>query len=451
MLAVEHSFGQNVHRMSEHPPHNPKGAKDAGSDADSKLTLDRLGTHLQEYLEKNKAPQNKRQLQELFDMLYAASLLKEEGAAVRVRIIFAPPEEFTDESLRDVHALRFENPHELSASEIKRLSPAANFYHSLIVVWPDDNGHFRIWGILNTGLRWMNSISGGRKPAVRRMAHPIVHVRDPGWLLFYENYELLGEWRGLELHGPQLDVFESSYIRDRFIGLRQRVVKNIGFEHLPNTLSIEIYADLIHRLALQLLRRIISLIRNRAHGGSLIILTHSDPEEMQDSLRWINCKYAIKDNKYSFRVRLLLKGILRRIGEMSPAGASVDDAWKHFQSTPDAELDDLEEAFFELAHLYADMMQVDGALVLEENFGALGFGGEIITDRNVVRVEQALDLERKWVRAWNVLSDGTRHRSMYRLCAMNPEIMGYVVSQDGQVRMIANVEGTVTFWQHSAV
>jgi hypothetical protein len=50
-----------------------------------------------------------------------------------------------------------------------------------------------------------------------------------------------------------------------------------------------------------------------------------------------------------------------------------------------------------------------------------------------------------------VQSDGTRHRSLYRLCAVEPMVVGYVISQDGQVRMIATVNDTVTFWLHTAI
>ncbi|MFV0416486.1 MAG: putative sensor domain DACNV-containing protein [Chthoniobacterales bacterium] len=416
----------------------------------SELTPEYLAGRLNKVFSKKNVEQSPQQLQELFDTFYAASLLKEEGRIVRMRIAFAPPEEFSKETSPGIHVLHLKKPHDLTTTEIKRLSPAANFYHSLIGVWPDQDNQCVIWGIINTGTRWMNSMTAGRKPATRRIGHPVVHIRDPGLLYFYENYELVAEWRGLELRGPQLDVFKSSYTRERFTELRQRIVKNIGMRHLPDTLSIETYADVIHRLALYMLRRIINLVRSQAHGGSLVIVTTSKPGEVQDSLRWLNCKYAIQDDKHTPMAHTLLARTLRRIGELSSVGADVDEAWGHFQSTHDAELDELEESFYELAHLYADMMQVDGALVLEESLGVIGFGGEILTDRNVVHVEQALDLERRKVRPWNVLSDGTRHRSIYRLCAMDPGILGYVVSQDGQVRMIANVDGTVTFWQHSA-
>ena len=81
----------------------------------------------------------------------------------------------------------------------------------------------------------------------------------------------------------------------------------------------------------------------------------------------------------------------------------------------------------------------------------IGFGGEIRVDRNVLQVGQAHDLEGSFVTSWNVQGDGTRHRSVYRLCSVEPSVIGFVISQDSQVRMIANVDDTVIFWAHSMI
>jgi hypothetical protein len=395
------------------------------------------------------------EIRELCDLLYTASLLKEEGRAVRARIIIAPPEEFTaTEGPPDgIHAIRFASTHALSPGEIKRLSPAASFFHSVIAVWPDGNRGIRIWGLLNTGPRWLNLMAGGRKPGGITMPFPTIHVRDPGWLLFYQNYELLAEWRGREFHGPRMDVFQSRLMNERFADLRHRLVRETWAHALPTTLSIETYAELIHRIALQFLKRIVNLVRSSGHGGTLVIIptTKEDDASLSLAERWIDCKYLADPEAAGNRVRFLIQSMLRRLGELCPGGSTLEDAWSCFKKSTDPELDNLEESFFELARLYSDMMQVDGALVLEHGLNVVGFGGEIRVDMNVVHVEQSHDLERNTVTRWNVQSDGTRHRSLYRLCAVEPHVVGYVISQDGQVRMIANVNDTVTFWLHTSI
>ena len=44
---------------------------------------------------------------------------------------------------------------------------------------------------------------------------------------------------------------------------------------------------------------------------------------------------------------------------------------------------------------------------------------------------------------------GTRHRSAYRLAAAMPEALLVVVSQDGNIRYVADVDGAVTCWDQA--
>ncbi|TLD72493.1 hypothetical protein FEM03_03335 [Phragmitibacter flavus] len=394
----------------------------------------------------------KAQLMDLCDLLYASSLLKEEGRAVRARLVVAPPDAFAveDGPPEGVHAIRFAVPHPLTSNEVKRLSPAASFYHSVIAVWPDKGRGFRVWGILNTGPRWMNLVAGGRKVAGADLAYPIIHVRDPGWLLFYQDYRLLAEWRGREFHGPRMDVFQSKLLSERFADLRRQLVEELRDDCLPETLSLEAYADLAHLIALQFVRRSINLVRTSGHGGSLVLIP-DDEEGRVAAEKWIDCKYLLKEDGAGQRFRQLWQAIIRRVGQLSPAGASVEQAWQVFRLSRDEELDQLEESFFELARLLSDFMMVDGALVLDHRLGLVGFGGEIRVDRTVLYVEQAHDLEGGSVSRWDVQGDGTRHRAVYRLCSVEPSVIGFVVSQDSQVRMIANVYDSVMFWPHTVI
>jgi hypothetical protein len=416
------------------------------------LTLRKLVTQLHRLLAGGATVPTEEQLRDVCEVLYASSLLKEEGRAVRARVILAPPDAFAAEDgpPDGTHAVRFSVPHALTSNEIKRLSPAAGFFHSVVAIWPDRDRGFRIWGILNTGPRWMNLVAGGRKPTGQEIPHPIIHVRDPGWLLFYSGYNLLAEWRGRQFHGPRMDVFQSKLLSERFAGHRRRLVENLIDCCLPATLSVEAYADLSHLVSLQFVKRIINLVRTSGHGGSLVFLPE-DSEGRDVATRWIDCKYSTEPDVAGLRFSTLLQSILGRVGELSPVGTSAEDAWTIFRNSSDPELDRLEEAFFELARLFSDLMQVDGVLVLDKRARLIGFGGEIRVDRNVIQVGHAQDLEGTTILPWQVQSDGTRHRSVYRLCSVEPEVIGFVISQDSSVRLIANVNDSVTFWQHTMI
>lgn len=414
--------------------------------------MERLVANLTDLVAGRPDSPSEAQLMELCDLLYASSLLKEEGRPVRARLVVAPPDAFEREGgpPEGMHAIRFAVSHPLTSNEVKRLSPAASFYHSVIAVWPDKNRGFRVWGILNTGPRWMNLAAGGRKVVGSELVYPIIHVRDPGWLLFYQDYRLLAEWRGREFHGPRMDVFQSKLLSDRFADLRRQLVKELRGDCLPETLSLQVYADLAHLIELQFVRRVINLVRTSGHGGSLVLVPDGEQGRVVAE-KWIDCKYLLKEDGAGQRFRELWQAIVRRVGQLSPAGATLDEAWKVFRLSRDEELDQLEESFFELARLLSDFMMVDGTLVLDHRLGLVGFGGEIRVDRSVLYVEQAHDLDGRSVSRWDVQGDGTRHRAVYRLCSVEPTVIGFVVSQDSQVRMIANVYDSVMFWPHTVI
>lgn len=416
------------------------------------LDLASLITRLHDLLRRREGAPTEEQLREACNVLYSSSLLKEEGRPVRARVILAPPDSFsaTEGPPDGTHAVRFTTSHPFTTNEIKRLSPAASFFHSVVAVWPDRDRGFRIWGVLNTGPRWMNLVAGGRKPLGVEIPHPVIHVRDPGWLLFYQGYQLLAEWRGREIHGPRLDVFHSKLLSDRFAPHRRGLVEEVLDCCLPSTLGLEEYSELSRLISLQFIRRVINLVRSSGHGGSVVFLPEGEAG-LEAATRWIDCKYTAETDAGGLRYRHLIQSIIRRVGELSPEGSSAGQAWEIFQKSADEELDQLEEAFFELARFFSDLMQVDGVLVLDRKVRVIGFGGEIRVDRNVLQVSQSHDLEATQLTDWNVQADGTRHRSVYRLCSVEPEVIGFVISQDSNVRLIANVADNVVFWTHSIV
>ena len=45
---------------------------------------------------------------------------------------------------------------------------------------------------------------------------------------------------------------------------------------------------------------------------------------------------------------------------------------------------------------------------------------------------------------------GTRHRAAYRICAAIPGSLAIVVSQDGSVRFVRELDGRVAYWDQVA-
>ncbi|MDP0501124.1 MAG: hypothetical protein Q7P63_13600 [Verrucomicrobiota bacterium JB022] len=420
--------------------------------SDSRFSAERTHIHqlLLQSLEGLAQCPDEEEVSELIELLFAASLLREEGRAVQARIVLAPPMVFDSDdgppSGWQVH--RFEIPRRLTADELRRLSPAAGFFHSLLGVWREKD-QFQIWGVINSGTNWMNAVHGGRRLGQRKHRFPVLHLRDPGRITFYLDDQQVAEVFGHQTSLGGLDVFQARWLGDRFARARSGLIEELreryGFTHWT-TLTL---AVLIRRLAQQFIRRMISLIRISSHGGTILILPSGERgRTMAD--QWLEPKYSLSTSGSDLRFRRLTSQIVCRLGQLAGPADNLEEIWRIYRESRDGGLEELDEAFFELARFYADFMRVDGALVLTRRFETLSFGSEIRVPHNLISVMEAMDLEGDILEPRDPRADGTRHRSVYRLVLAEPEALGIVISQDSSVRFIAHHQDQVTYWTHNA-
>ena len=137
-------------------------------------------------------------------------------------------------------------------------------------------------------------------------------------------------------------------------------------------------------------------------------------------------------------------GILNRLAKLygtadghEPRGVG----WREFETTTDDEVETLDEALFDVAHLIAGLAAADGAVVMSKENELLGFGG-MISGRleDVESVMRALDLEGERVVEETTGNAGARHRSAYRLAGALPGSVAIVIFQDGGVRFVCQRE-----------
>jgi hypothetical protein len=122
--------------------------------------------------------------------------------------------------------------------------------------------------------------------------------------------------------------------------------------------------------------------------------------------------------------------------------------WEEFEVTTDDEIETLDAALFDVAHLIAGLAAADGAVVMSKRNELLGFGGMISGRLPAVNiVGRALDLEGEKVVEEGTANVGARHRSTYRLAGAQPGSVAVVISQDGSVRFVCHRGGRVTYWE----
>ena len=370
-----------------------------------------------------------RRLDEILDAAYHASFLRDEARPVTCRLIAVAPDALPmdDGPPSALLPLVFQSTRPFDEGELRGLSPAAHYHRALIGIHEVDD-QLQIWGMIQSGPRWLQSAHGGHAVAPPMPQNLVVNIVRPGHLTVACGATTIAELHGGALTDFTLDVFTSSWLGAKFSDATRRGrdgVSRVGRRAIPRARRPRSRA----RSRQQMIKRVIATMRKAHHGGAVVIVSPDCRAE-----RFLHAKYSFRDEEPRRRFRRLVLAIL--------ADAARDPAAALTRGH-------LDEALFELSSLIAALADVDGAVVLTRRFEILGFGAEIAGDLPVVsEVRRGLDLEAD--RYTTEIADGvgTRHRSAYRLCAAEPSAIAIVVSQDGAVRFVTSHRGAVTYWEH---
>jgi len=422
--------------------------------------------HGQKWADEPETLPDVNEIEELLSVCYQASLMREEERPITFRAILSGPESFPpgEGPPSGLHRLRLDAPRPLDAHELRRISPGAEFHRSLIAVEKDgdDSTNLRIWGSVHSGPRWIRRTQGGREEAPPLPSAPVVHVTGPGCLSVYRGDVYLAGLEEGRLREASMDVFASEWLPERFAQTRAELEELHGqarkraYEASKGERAVwaPLDPDLTRHLGQHAVRRIISVVRDSRHGGTLLFVPSELTDDFSNENPYVNIKYRYEPGEPRRRYRTLEVGIMNRLAEIHGKGGetyySASVGWEEYRRTADPEIAALDEAIFEVAHLIAALASVDGAVVMSKRLEIIGYGGEISGALQPVgKVRRALDLEGERFAEESTENVGTRHRSAYRLAAALPGAVAVVVSQDGGIRFVTNKGGALTYWDHA--
>jgi len=392
-------------------------------------------------------------LRYLLSVCFEASLLRDEGRGVRFRLMLRDPQQFShdEDCPNGLQHLVFAKPIPLETNELRRLAQAAPFDRSLIGVRADLEGRLEIWGIIHSGSDWRRALEGGRCICNPLPHSLVVSVIDPAHMgIAKGSASICGLVAGkLTMASPSrffvadASTAENSVDNELF-ALHEEA--RLRARRPWATLDTSLIGAIRQSLGL----RLISAIRNGRHGGSIVFVPGRMAQRPATLDRYVRVKYRFSASASQRRFYDLLLRLMNALaeseGEIHGPGRVV--RWNEYATSVDPSVMGIDEALSEQAHLLAGMAAADGAVVLARPLGFVGFGGEICGRlKNVDFVSHALDREASRVEIEATSGVGTRHRSVYRLCNALPAASAIVVSQDGGVRIVRQVNGKVTYWE----
>jgi hypothetical protein len=392
----------------------------------------------------------------LLSACYQASLLREEGRSVTFRAMLCEPQHLPsgEGPPGGLHRLEFPESRPFDVQELRRLSPAANYYRTLIGVGLDGERGLRIWGLVHSGPRWLRADQGGRDAPPPLPPVPILRVMGPGRIAVDRGSLLVGKLEEGGLFDSSMDVYNSRWLPDTFAPVRTELATlHAALHEEAREKHGEVWApldnDVTRIIGQHTVKRIVSAVRNSRHGGTIVIIPPDLADDILDD-QYVALKYKFAEEEARRRFRTLIVGVMNTLARSYGGTSSEAVGWEAYEASSDEKLSDLDEAIFEVAHLIASLSGVDGAVVMTQRFEVLGFGGEISGGLPSVKiVAKALDIEGNEVVEESTEGFGTRHRSAYRLCNAFPSVITVVISQDGNVRFVKYKDGSVTYWDQA--
>jgi hypothetical protein len=399
-------------------------------------------------------------LDRLFQILYFASLKTEEAEPISCRVAFVdrnapdpdPPERITPDRWQ-CFALEQDLP--CTVRNLAKLSKAADPWSSTIAVGVDPAASLRIWGVIDQSVHHSTFVvqetkSGQSMPGLFQAT-----IEGIGEIAAYKDYEFLGRLRQDVMVTREVEVLQRGPIREKLLPSIRRYQTEVkravgaalynGRGHWNESLEDEWISALC---------RVLIGIQRYGHGGAVLLSNRSAGLAPRYSIKYPRLSKAllmvaatqIRATTYSDKIMEEHVGASGPLIDRSiPADLYLDE------SVAEDDLEDMRCEITGSVRFLSSLGRVDGLVRLRHNLTLDGFGVFITTGEEPDRVLKASDAAGTKTSSVDLNNLGTRHRSMIRQCAKDAESVGFVISQDGDVRAITKVGDAVLIWDNIAL
>jgi len=320
-------------------------------------------------------------------------------------------------------------------------------------VYYDSNDDFFVWGLIDQTVHFSTMLvreseSGYAPPGVFQVV-----ATGTADLTVYRGYGFLGRLAQDSLLKRQNDVFWSGPIRDRLGDGIQRYLQAVQ-QRLEPKGSLDLpqwQASLAETWTSTLCRLLISIQRYR-HGGALLIARSDTDLDIKYKMNYARLpralvNLAVEEIKVAETQDIIGTEYLDEDEDTLPIDLYLEAAVA--QHT----LHDYERQITGCVRFISSLSCVDGLVLATPDLGVRGFGVEILTKKEVrsVYLSPGPNPRDQSLRVVDPSHYGMRHRSMMRYCFAHPKALGFVISQDGEIRAMTRVKNRLIMWENLKV
>ncbi|TXR91207.1 hypothetical protein DN390_29565 [Bacillus sp. SH7-1] len=397
-------------------------------------------------------------LTNLFEIMYFASLKTEESESISVRITIIDKDSPDPKPPKRIRKdrwsyIKFKEEVELNIQNLVKVSKAADPKTSSLAV-DLSNGKFVIWGMIDQEYHYYNCLLNESETGPERPGLFDVIIESLGEISIFKDYSNIASLKKNILIKKQNDVFSLGPISNKlgeylstYIDNEAHIVQTSGLESLDSE-DLWLKWELV-----SIICRILINIKEYRHGGAVLF----DPK-LDDSFMDLSIKYEITYERIS-------KSLIEYVRSFLESGAlenyihNVSD-YKNDENIPypvyiDSEclkidIKEYKNGLTGAVKFISSLTCVDGLVLFDKNLSVRGFGVEITARKepDVIYLASKEEISQHDLKEVDYKHFGTRHRSMMRYCYTHAESIGFVISQDGDIRAITNVNGKVIMWEN---
>ena len=391
----------------------------------------------------------------LMETLYFASLKTDEARPCACTVNYIDPSA-DRQSMEDQDpswsVVRFRQPLQLDVRSLRKLSEAADPAVSSLAVFSSPDGELYVWGMVDQELRCgdymaLDAIGDPQRPGLFQAT-----ITGAGGICVYKNFALLGS---LEQHNLVTDYHDVLWEGPVYRRLRDNLHATLLDENpaadgggAPDQVE-KVKEELLVRWQ-NAVCRVLFNAQQYGHGGGILIVPRYPAPG-------VNVKYEQRyDRMPKSLFRLAERQILKRqtagtIANHCESEAAMLPCSVHFDVIESQrELEQLKGELLGCARYIASLSRVDGFVLLDRCLVVHGFGVEARAEVELPDVFLAGDAAASegQLRQVPISQFGTRHRAMMRYCAENDGAIGFVISQDGDIRATVKHRGQLVLWEN---
>ncbi len=409
----------------------------------------------QRLLAKNLVPPADDVLLRLFETLYFASLRTEEGRPCRCTINFLDPDApAIHEPSIPPHAnhwttVPFDRSLPFDVRTLTKLAEAVDPSTASLAVYSDGDQLF-IWGLVDQELRYADFVASDNTTIPERAGLFQATITGVGNLCVYDNYALLASLEQNMLVDEYHDVLWDGPVHEV---LKQNLQAALA-DHPTARIAMPDIAPLEKELLVRwnnAVCRVLMNIQQYRHGGGLLIVPSfpANDLDIKYSLtydRMPQALFGLVQHQLLKRqsTETIAKHCKNQQGDMLPCDF-------HFDAVAyQKKLDEHRAEALGCVRFISSLSRVDGFVVADKRLVVHGFGVELRPDSELTDIFIAGDslATPKLLRKGSLSQFGTRHRAMMRYCNEHPASLGFVVSQDGDIRATMRDGDRLILWEN---